>query len=151
MLNFYVFLQHKQTKCVFLFSFLVLFVFWLNWPFKCSSPFPTLLNAASGFTVTSPGSGAQGGGARQKMASLRCRRDPCGVICLILTYFSVLYADYVVVQYVLIPAYSDRSVLCVFMSFKPLKNQHGACFSIHLTADSRPSCLLSRCLTCFFF
>ncbi|KAK5606430.1 hypothetical protein CRENBAI_021132 [Crenichthys baileyi] len=43
----------------------------------------------------------------RKMASLRCRRDPCGVICLILTYFSVFYADYVVIQYVLIPAYAD--------------------------------------------
>lgn len=63
----------------------------------------------------------RGGGARQKMASLRCRRDPCGVICLILTYFSVFYADYVVIQYVLIPAYSDRSVLCVLMTCKPLK------------------------------
>ncbi|MEQ2292243.1 hypothetical protein AMECASPLE_021079 [Ameca splendens] len=41
------------------------------------------------------------------MASLRCRRDFCGVICLILTYFSVFYADYVVIQYVLIPAYAD--------------------------------------------
>uniref|UniRef100_A0A3B5LBA0 Palmitoyltransferase n=1 Tax=Xiphophorus couchianus TaxID=32473 RepID=A0A3B5LBA0_9TELE len=41
------------------------------------------------------------------MAFLRCRRDPCGVICLVLTYFSVLYADYVVIQYVLIPAYAD--------------------------------------------
>lgn len=55
------------------------------------------------------------GGARQKMASLRCRRDPCGVICLILTYFSVFYADYVVIQYVLIPAYSDRSVFCLLL------------------------------------
>uniref|UniRef100_A0A3Q3X9L4 Palmitoyltransferase n=1 Tax=Mola mola TaxID=94237 RepID=A0A3Q3X9L4_MOLML len=56
------------------------------------------------------------------MASLRCRRDPCGVICLILTYFSVFYADYVVIQYVLIPAYSD-SVWC------PL---HGSVFNLIL-------------------
>uniref|UniRef100_A0A673BCW6 Palmitoyltransferase n=1 Tax=Sphaeramia orbicularis TaxID=375764 RepID=A0A673BCW6_9TELE len=39
------------------------------------------------------------------MAFVRCRRDPCGVICLILTYFSVFYADYVVIQYVLIPVW----------------------------------------------
>ena len=39
---------------------------------------------------------------------LRCRRDPCGFVCLILTYFSVFYADYVVIQYVLLPAYSGR-------------------------------------------
>lgn len=57
-----------------------------------------------------------GGGARHKMAFHRCRRDPCGVICLILTYFSVFYADYVVIQYVLIPAYSDRSVFSLFYS-----------------------------------
>ncbi len=45
-----------------------------------------------------------------KMAAFRCRRDPCGFVCLILTYFSVFYADYVVIQYVLIPAYSERWV-----------------------------------------
>ncbi|XP_061768645.1 zf-DHHC domain-containing protein isoform X2 [Nerophis ophidion] len=56
------------------------------------------------------------------MASLRCRRDPCGVVCLVLTYFSVFYADYVVVQYVLIPAYSD-SVWCTL---------HGSAFNIIL-------------------
>ncbi|KAL6118272.1 uncharacterized protein ACO6RY_03103 [Pungitius sinensis] len=50
------------------------------------------------------------------MAFVRCRRDPCGVICLVLTYFSVFYADYVVVQYVLIPAYSD-SVWCSLHGF----------------------------------
>uniref|UniRef100_A0AAZ1WZQ3 Palmitoyltransferase n=1 Tax=Oreochromis aureus TaxID=47969 RepID=A0AAZ1WZQ3_OREAU len=63
-----------------------------------------------------------GGGAREKMAFLRCRRDPCGVICLILTYFSVFYADYVVIQYVLIPAYSD-SVWCTL---------HGSVFNLIL-------------------
>ncbi|CAL8241348.1 unnamed protein product [Merluccius merluccius] len=56
------------------------------------------------------------------MASLRFRRDPCGFICLVLTYFSVLYADYVVVQYVLVPAYSD-SVWC---------RLHGAVFNLLL-------------------
>ncbi|KAM8899026.1 palmitoyltransferase ZDHHC3 isoform 2-T2 [Spinachia spinachia] len=56
------------------------------------------------------------------MAFVRCSRDPCGVICLVLTYFSVLYADYVVVQYVLIPAYSD-SVWC---------SLHGSVFNLIL-------------------
>ncbi|KAM3857340.1 palmitoyltransferase ZDHHC3 [Diretmus argenteus] len=56
------------------------------------------------------------------MASLRCRRDPCGFICLILTYFSVFYADYVVIQYVLIPAYSG-SVWCTL---------HGSVFNLIL-------------------
>ncbi|XP_076838778.1 palmitoyltransferase ZDHHC3 isoform X2 [Brachyhypopomus gauderio] len=56
------------------------------------------------------------------MASLRCRRDPCGFICIILTYFSVFYADYVVIQYVLIPAYSG-SVWC---------SLHGSVFNVIL-------------------
>ncbi|XP_061525274.1 zf-DHHC domain-containing protein isoform X4 [Phycodurus eques] len=56
------------------------------------------------------------------MASLRCRRDPCGVVCVFLTYFSVFYADYVVVQYVLIPAYSG-SVWC---------SLHGSAFNVIL-------------------
>ncbi|XP_056883036.1 zf-DHHC domain-containing protein isoform X1 [Takifugu flavidus] len=56
------------------------------------------------------------------MASLRCRRDPCGVICLILTYFSVFYADYVVIHYVLLPAYSN-SVWCTL---------HGSAFNLIL-------------------
>ncbi|XP_030193389.1 palmitoyltransferase ZDHHC3 isoform X3 [Gadus morhua] len=56
------------------------------------------------------------------MASLRFRRDPCGFICLLLTYFSVFYADYVVIQYVLIPAYSD-SVWC---------SLHGVVFNLIL-------------------
>ncbi|KTG44340.1 hypothetical protein cypCar_00010966 [Cyprinus carpio] len=48
------------------------------------------------------------------MAAFRCRRDPCGFICLILTYFSVFYADYVVIQYVLIPAYSESNVIWLY-------------------------------------
>ncbi|XP_061086150.1 zf-DHHC domain-containing protein isoform X3 [Conger conger] len=56
------------------------------------------------------------------MIALRCRRDPCGFICLILTYFSVFYADYVVIQYVLIPAYSG-SAWC---------SLHGAVFNVLL-------------------
>uniref|UniRef100_A0A674NLL8 Palmitoyltransferase n=2 Tax=Takifugu rubripes TaxID=31033 RepID=A0A674NLL8_TAKRU len=70
----------------------------------------------------SHGSCEHGGGAWQKMASLRCRRDPCGVICLILTYFSVFYADYVVIHYVLLPAYSN-SVWCTL---------HGSAFNLIL-------------------
>ncbi|KAI5607621.1 hypothetical protein C0J50_9940 [Silurus asotus] len=56
------------------------------------------------------------------MAVLRCRRDPCGFICILLTYFSVFYADYVVIQYVLIPAFSG-SVWCTL---------HGSVFNIIL-------------------
>ncbi|TUS06577.1 Palmitoyltransferase ZDHHC3 [Bagarius yarrelli] len=56
------------------------------------------------------------------MALLRCRRDPCGFICLILTYFSVFYADYVVLQYVLIPTFTG-SVWCKL---------HGSVFNVVL-------------------
>ncbi|XP_071957867.1 palmitoyltransferase ZDHHC7-like isoform X2 [Antedon mediterranea] len=31
------------------------------------------------------------------------RKDPCGIICLIITYAAVLYADYVVVQWLILP------------------------------------------------
>ncbi|XP_033119219.1 palmitoyltransferase ZDHHC3-like [Anneissia japonica] len=31
------------------------------------------------------------------------RKDPCGIICLIITYSAVLYADYVVVQWLILP------------------------------------------------
>lgn len=97
--------------------------------------FPTPLERGIGFsTWRNPEAGLNRvGGARRKMAFVRCRRDPCGVICLVLTYFSVFYADYVVVQYVLIPAYSDRSVLGVLTSLEPFKNGHGGRFSIQLT------------------
>lgn len=81
------------------------------------------------------------------MASLRCRRDPCGVICLILTYFSVFYADYVVIQYVLIPTYSGRSVLCLFMSFKALKNPNMAPASLRcLHSFDSSDCILTLVL-----
>lgn len=108
-----------------------------------------------------PEAGRQGGGARQKMAFLRCRRDPCGVICLILTYFSVFYADYVVIQYVLIPAFADRSVFRLFVVVWSFKKPTWRLFlcgvSIHLTAcrsDSILTLCLSerdRCQTCFLW
>lgn len=100
----------------------------MNCPFKNNLLFPAVLEGGIRFHRDVTRKRGMGGGALQKMASLRCRRDPCGVICLILTYFSVFYADYVVIQYVLIPAYSGRSVFCVFMSFKPLEMRHGVCF-----------------------
>lgn len=123
----------------------------MNWPFKNVLLFPTVLEGSIRFHRDVTRKRGTGGWSLQKMASLRCRRDPCGVICLILTYFSVFYADYVVIQYVLIPAYSDRSVLSVFIPFKALKNQHGALFlcavSIHLTADRSDSFLTLYCFS----
>ncbi|KAK7471768.1 hypothetical protein BaRGS_00035590, partial [Batillaria attramentaria] len=35
------------------------------------------------------------------------RNDPCGVICIIITYGAVLYADYVIVRHLIIPSMSD--------------------------------------------
>ncbi|XP_052805381.1 palmitoyltransferase ZDHHC3-like [Mya arenaria] len=35
------------------------------------------------------------------------RSDPCGICCIIITYGAVLYADYVVVRHLIIPAMSD--------------------------------------------
>ncbi|KAK2167139.1 hypothetical protein NP493_1288g00002 [Ridgeia piscesae] len=35
------------------------------------------------------------------------RGDPCGIICLVITYGAVLYADYVVVRHLVIPSLSD--------------------------------------------
>lgn len=85
---------------------------WVWGIFQNTGPFsiPVIQGRKTTFGVTSPGNSGKGGGRYKKMAFLRCKRDPCGVICLILTYFSVFYADYVVIQYVLIPAYSDRYV-----------------------------------------
>ena len=35
------------------------------------------------------------------------RSDPCGIACLIVTYSAILYADYVVVRHLVMPAMSD--------------------------------------------
>ncbi|XP_045209987.2 palmitoyltransferase ZDHHC3-like [Mercenaria mercenaria] len=35
------------------------------------------------------------------------RSDPCGITCLIITYSAVVYADYVVVRHLILPAMSD--------------------------------------------
>ncbi|XP_005999387.1 zf-DHHC domain-containing protein [Latimeria chalumnae] len=42
-----------------------------------------------------------------------CRRDPCGLVCILLTYLSVGYADYVIVKHILLPGYSG-SIWCPF-------------------------------------
>lgn len=38
------------------------------------------------------------------------RLDPCGIICIILTYLAVFYADYAVVEWMVIPTMSSRYV-----------------------------------------
>ncbi|XP_043915392.1 palmitoyltransferase ZDHHC3-like, partial [Protopterus annectens] len=39
------------------------------------------------------------------------RRDPCGLLCMVLTYMSVSYADYVILGHILLPVYSN-SIWC---------------------------------------
>lgn len=36
-----------------------------------------------------------------------CRGDPCGVICIVITYAAIIYADYVVIRQLVIPAMAD--------------------------------------------
>ena len=35
------------------------------------------------------------------------RNDPCGVICIFITYSAVIYADYVIVRHLVIPTMSE--------------------------------------------
>lgn len=36
------------------------------------------------------------------------RKDPCGIVCLVLTYLAVVYADYVVVRWIIIQTLRNR-------------------------------------------
>ena len=56
-------------------------------------------------------------------------KDPCGVICLLMTYSAVLYADYCLVQHVIIPTLTDRLVSEFFTAFKG-ETFHGLSISI---------------------
>ncbi|CAM1314799.1 Uncharacterised protein r2_g2536 [Pycnogonum litorale] len=38
------------------------------------------------------------------------RGDPCGVICIFLTYLSVFYSDYVVINWIVLPTMSDSLI-----------------------------------------
>lgn len=35
-------------------------------------------------------------------------RDPCGIACLIITYIAVLYADYVVMRWIILHEFTTR-------------------------------------------
>lgn len=37
-------------------------------------------------------------------------RDPCGIVCIIVTYIAVFYADYVVVRWIVLHTMQDRFV-----------------------------------------
>ncbi len=43
------------------------------------------------------------------------RKDPCGIICLMMTYLSVFYADYVVVRWIVIQTMQGRCVLLHYL------------------------------------
>jgi hypothetical protein len=38
-----------------------------------------------------------------------CRRDPCGVFCILMTYGAVLYADYVVIRWIILQTMQGMS------------------------------------------
>ncbi|CAM4623070.1 palmitoyltransferase ZDHHC3-like [Lepidochelys kempii] len=44
----------------------------------------------------------------------RCGRDPCGALCLLLTYLSVAYADYVILTHILLQPGFRGSLWCPF-------------------------------------
>jgi hypothetical protein len=35
-------------------------------------------------------------------------RDPCGIVCILLTYVAVLYADYVVIRWIILQTMQNR-------------------------------------------
>lgn len=35
-------------------------------------------------------------------------KDPCGIVCIIVTYLAVSYADYVVVRWIILHTMQDR-------------------------------------------
>lgn len=35
-------------------------------------------------------------------------RDPCGIVCIIVTYFALFYADYVVIRWIILHTMQDR-------------------------------------------
>lgn len=38
-------------------------------------------------------------------------RDPCGIVCIIVTYVAVFYADYVVIRWIILHTMQDRLVM----------------------------------------
>lgn len=41
------------------------------------------------------------------------RKDPCGIICLLMTYLAVFYADYVVVKWIILQTLHNRFERCI--------------------------------------
>jgi len=35
-------------------------------------------------------------------------RDPCGIVCILVTYVAVLYADYVVIRWIILQTMQNR-------------------------------------------
>lgn len=38
-------------------------------------------------------------------------RDPCGIVCLVITYGAVIYADYVVLRWIILQTMEARYVI----------------------------------------
>ena len=70
-------------------------------------------------------------------------KDPCGVICLLMTYSAVLYADYCLVQHVIIPTLTDRLVSEFFTAFKG-ETFHGLSISIECIQTKKSLLSLQR-------
>uniref|UniRef100_A0A914RQ67 Uncharacterized protein n=1 Tax=Parascaris equorum TaxID=6256 RepID=A0A914RQ67_PAREQ len=64
------------------------------------------------------------------------RRDPCGVLCALLTYAAMIYADYVVINWLVAPTFSQR--------WASLKQSHLLEFEAYLAFNSHISLLLLR-------
>ncbi|XP_071512128.1 palmitoyltransferase ZDHHC7-like [Diadema antillarum] len=47
---------------------------------------------------------------REKSKMVSCRDDPCGFVCMIITYGAVFYADYVVVEWLIVPSSLSASL-----------------------------------------
>ncbi|XP_042296903.1 palmitoyltransferase ZDHHC3-like [Sceloporus undulatus] len=79
---------------------------------------------------------AAAGGASGSRWS-RCRWDPCGLLCLLLTYLSVGYADYVILQHVLLQPGFRGSLWCPFhaVAFNFIIMMLLACHSRAVFAD----------------
>ena len=36
------------------------------------------------------------------------QKEPCGIFCVVLTYICILYADYCIIEHVVVPTLSNR-------------------------------------------
>lgn len=41
-------------------------------------------------------------------------KDPCGIVCIIVTYAAVFYADYVVIKWIILQSMHERYILVIY-------------------------------------